>query len=327
MTTTGTSGILPKAASGKIAAGKPRQERIDELHAKLEERLRGVTGESEQEIVKEPRTLGAGIPRPNGDLYYPRLIGDAKDVDVLRQLRDASIYVLLSGPPGGGKSSLAEAAFGTEIHYVMGNENTAVESFQGGWTSDGPGTWRWSDGPLTTAMKCGEVLFIDDATLIHPNVMASVYSAIDGRREIILADHVTDGRQEVVTAADGFYVIAAHNPGTPGAILAEALASRFTFQLDVGTDLDLAASLGVPARFVKLARNLATAKDNDSVFWVPQMRELLAARDICALFGEKIAAQNLAGLAPLESRDVVIDTIARIFAIDGLTPLSLGEQA
>jgi hypothetical protein len=40
---------------------------------------------------------------------------------------------------------------------------------------------------------------------------------------------------ETITAADGFYVVAGHNPGVHGAILTEALSSRFTFQFEVAT--------------------------------------------------------------------------------------------
>jgi hypothetical protein len=63
---------------------------------------------------------------------------------------------------------------------------------------------------------------------------------MDGRREVIVKAH----KGETVTAADGFYVLAGHNPGVHGAVLTEALSSRFTFQFDVATDYDLARALG-----------------------------------------------------------------------------------
>ena len=41
-----------------------------------------------------------------------------------------------------------------------------------------------------------------------------------------------------------------HNPGVHGAILTEALASRFDVHIEVTTDWDLARHLGVPAAAV-----------------------------------------------------------------------------
>ena len=72
-------------------------------------------------------------------------------------------------------------------------------------------------------MTEGRVLLIDDATLISPQVLAVAYPAMDGRREIIVKAH----KGETITAADGFYVIGGHNPGVHGAVLTEALSSRF----------------------------------------------------------------------------------------------------
>ena len=55
---------------------------------------------------------------------------------------------------------------------------------------------------------------------------------------------------EAITAADGFYVVAGHNPGVHGAVLTEALSSCFTFQFDVATDYELARSLGIDSRAI-----------------------------------------------------------------------------
>jgi nitric oxide reductase NorQ protein len=55
---------------------------------------------------------------------------------------------------------------------------------------------------------------------------------MDGRGVITIPAH----RNERVQAAGGFYVIAGHNPGVHGAILTEALASRFEVHIEVTTD-------------------------------------------------------------------------------------------
>ena len=95
---------------------------------------------------------------------------------------------------------------------------------------------------------------------------------MDGRGVITIAAH----RHENVHAADGFYVAAAHNPGVHGAILTEALSSRFSVHIEVTTDFDLARHLGVPAAAVNAAIALNTELAAGDVDWAPQLRELLA---------------------------------------------------
>lgn len=53
---------------------------------------------------------------------------------------------------------------------------------------------------------------------------------------------------ETITAASGFYVIAGHNPGVHGAILTEALASRFSVQIQVGSFSGLRSDLVAEVR-------------------------------------------------------------------------------
>ncbi|MBV9204079.1 MAG: AAA family ATPase [Actinobacteria bacterium] len=175
--------------------------------------------------------------------------------------------------------------------------------------------------PLIRAMLEGRVLFIDDATLISPAVLAVCYSVMDGRREVIVKAH----KGETIKAERGFYVVAGHNPGVHGAILTEALSSRFAVQVKVSTDYDLARSLGIDSRAITAARNLTTRQANGEIGWAPQLGELLAFAKITTILGLDAAIANLAGVAPAEDRDVVAATLARTFG-KTVTPLALGRQ-
>jgi nitric oxide reductase NorQ protein len=261
------------------------------------------------------------IRRPNGETYRPRALGDHADVAALRKLREEGIYAMLYGPPGTGKTSLVEAAFPDQL-TVAGNGDTAVEDFTVSWTQAGDGTFKPVLGPLPIAMEEGRPLFIDDATLISPKVLAVVYPAMDGRRQIKV---VTDDGERTVTATDGFYVVAGHNPGAPGAILSEALASRFAVQIEVGTDYDLARSLKVSTQAIKVAKNLAAKQSSGEVGWAPQLRELLAFQRIVGALGEDVAVANLVGIAPEEDRDVVAAVVRDVFG-RSVTRLTLGKQ-
>ncbi|MBA0049776.1 AAA family ATPase [Streptomyces sp. AJS327] len=267
-------------------------------------------------------TLGASGPieRPNGTKYHPRQLAHLPDVEVLSRLRDANVPVVLYGPPGTGKTSLVEAAF-PDLITVAGDGDTEVADLVGEYTQRDDGSYEFIYGPLVVAMKEGRALLIDDATLISPKVLAALYPAMDGRRQIQLK--ALGG--EVVTAADGFYVTAGHNPGVHGAVMTEALASRFSVQIQVGSDYDLAIALGVSRAAVRIARNLARRADADEVGWAPQLRELLAHAKIEKLLGSEAAFANLVGIAPPEDRDVVSEVIEKVIG-SSVTPLSLGRQ-
>ena len=260
------------------------------------------------------------VTRPGGQVYRPRVLAGMADVEALRTLRAEGVPSLLAGPPGTGKTSLVEAAF-PDLITVAGDGDTTVGDFVGEYTQKPDGTYEFIYGPLIRAMQEGRVLFIDDATLISPAVLAVCYPAMDGRREVTVKAH----KGETVTAADGFYVVAGHNPGVHGAVLTEALSSRFTFQFEVATDFELARSLGIDSRAITAARNLATRQANGETGWAPQLRELLAFAKVTKIFGLDTALANLAGVAPAEDRDVVADTLAKTFG-KAVAPLALGRQ-
>ncbi|MFC8708918.1 MULTISPECIES: AAA family ATPase [unclassified Streptomyces] len=267
-----------------------------------------------------PKQAGP-IRRAGGQLYHPRELADLPDVEALNRLRDADVPVLLYGPPGTGKTSLVEAAF-PDLLTVAGDGDTTVGDLIGEYTQDDGGNYVFQYGPLVTAMTEGRALLIDDATLISPKVLAALYPAMDGRRQIQVKAH----KGETIKAEPGFYVVAGHNPGVHGAVLTEALASRFSVQIQVGTDYDLALALRVDARVVRIAQNLARQVELGELGWAPQLRELLSYQKTQAVLGAKAALANLVGIAPVEDRDAVAEVVRKVAGVKQVAPLVLGRQ-
>jgi len=247
--------------------------------------------------------------RPNGDEYYTRKWGEHDDVEVLRKAREAMQFVLLYGAPGCGKTALVEAAFDNVI-TLLGSGDTEVADLVGGYVQTPSGGFAWEDGPLLRAASEGKPFLIDEIGLIDPKVLSIVYGLMDGRREYNVTANPERG---TVHAADGFYVIAATNPNAPGVRLSEALLSRFTIQVEMTTDWGLARKLGVPTQIVTAAQNLSKKQQSSEVSWAPQMRELLAFRDLSTMFGTKFAIANLLAAAPEMDRPVVADVFTRVF--------------
>jgi hypothetical protein len=269
-------------------------------------------------VAEEPVT--GPVARPNGQMYHPRLLSGLPDVTALRKLRAAGVPALLYGPPGTGKTSVVEAAFG-DLVTVAGDADTTVADLVGEYTQTPDGRYVFVHGPLIVAMREGRPLFIDDATLIPPTVLAVVYPAMDGRRQIVIKANAG----EVVNAAEGFYVVAGHNPGVHGAILTDALSSRFSAQIQVTTDYDLADQLSVDPRAVQVARNLATKHKAGEIGWAPQLRELIAYQRIADVLGPLAAAGNLVGIAPEPDRDTVASVVRSAFGRE-VTALTLGAR-
>jgi nitric oxide reductase NorQ protein len=278
---------------------------------------------SEQEQPATPDGLAAGT-------YRRRLIGDMPDTEALQALRDAGVFVMLYGPPGGGKSRVVQEAFPDRIEFC-GDGDTTYDDLVGSWTpSEQHGTYIWADGPLVTAMREGKPFFFDDCALVSPKVAAVLYPVLDGRAELTVKTHMSqkaDGTHhpETVTAQPGFWCVAAWNPGTHGSVLSEALASRFAVHIQVETDYDVALRMGLDKRLIHVARNLRTTQDSGAG-WVPQMRELLAFAATAAVLGEKAAIANLLGQCPKEDQPALKGVLAGSFGAGG-DVLAAGKAA
>lgn len=219
------------------------------------------------------------VRRPNGDVYLPRAVAGTTDLALLRSLREAtpSIPVLLAGPPGTGKTAAAEAHAvncGVGCYTVNGHADTEVADLVGRYVPQPGGGYRWVDGPLVKAMREGAILFLDDVTLISPGVLSRIYPVLDGRGRIFVEEH----EGEEVVAAAGFHCVGAHNPGVTGAVLVSPLASRFTVQIEVFTDYQLAIDLGVQRPAVKVAQAMADRRDAGEGMWAPELLQLAAVR-------------------------------------------------
>jgi len=260
--------------------------------------------------------------RPNGSVYHSRLWGDHRDVETLRKAREATtksvlekvgspMFPLLYGAPGCGKTALVEASFGDEVITLLGNGDVEASDLIGSYVQTPSGNFEWIDGGLVRAMENGWVYFIDEVGLIDPKVLALLYGAIDGRREVIVTSNPERG---VIKSHPNFFVVSATNPNAPGVRLSEALLSRFTLQVEMTTDWNLARKLGVPTLLVTASQNIyRKVIAGEGVTWSPQMRELLAFRDIAKTFGTSFALQNLIASAPEMDRPIVADILSRAF--------------
>ena len=251
--------------------------------------------------------------RPNGERYFPRIItidGTTwRDVDFVTASYNDGLPVLLYGPPGTGKTAMFDAAL-PGLVTLQGNVETEVADFIGSWVQRPDGSYAWVDGPLIYAMENGLPFLIDEVAIIDPRVLTVVYGTMDGRGQLVVTANPDRG---IIQAKPGFIIYGAFNPDVPGALVSDALLSRFMVHAEVGTDWTLAKTLGVPPTLIQVARNLNLKWKNGQVTAAPQLRELLTYLKVARTFGEAFALNNFVGQCHPEDRDVVIEAVAAVF--------------
>ncbi len=160
----------------------------------------------------------------NAAVPYYRSIG--REREVLLAAAEAGLPVLLKGPTGCGKTRFVEAMAATlerPLVTIVCNEETSAVDLCGRHLVIG-GDTVWQDGPAVRAAREGAVLYLDEIAEARADVLTVVHPLTDHRRQLFL-----DRRNEVVTAAPGFLLIASYNPGYQSALKEMKPSTRHRF--------------------------------------------------------------------------------------------------
>ena len=139
--------------------------------------------------------------------YYEAI---GKEVEVFNHSYQQKLPLLLKGPTGTGKSRFIEYmahSFDKELITVSCHEETSSTDLIGRYIIKGAET-VWLDGPLTTAVKTGVILYLDEIAEARPDVLVAIHSLTDHRRELFI-----DKLGLVVKAHENFMLVASFNPG------------------------------------------------------------------------------------------------------------------
>jgi MoxR-like ATPase len=186
---------------------------------------------------KDRARVAALIPDPRiADIYTPRYPFGMHEFDLFDQARDLRHNILLAGPTGSAKTTVARAyaaARGLPFVSVEFNGGMDVATVLGHTTITDTGGVEWVDGEVTLVARYGGIDLLDECNMAPPRFAAAFHGALDDRRRMTLVDHA-----ETVRLHRDCLNIGAYNDtdyyGTTA--LNQAFNDRFAIQLQWGYD-------------------------------------------------------------------------------------------
>lgn len=140
----------------------------------------------------------------------PFYVPIGKEIEVFNQAFQNKLPLLLKGPTGSGKSRFIEYmahSLGKELITISCHEETSSTDLIGRFLIKGAET-VWIDGPLTTAVKSGAILYLDEVAEARPDVIVAIHSLTDHRRLLFI-----DKLGVTIQSHDDFMLVASYNPG------------------------------------------------------------------------------------------------------------------
>lgn len=122
----------------------------------------------------------------------------------------ARLPLMLKGPTGCGKTRFVEymaAKLGRKLITVACNEDTTATDLLGRHLLIG-GETKWTDGPVTRAVREGAILYLDEVAEARADAIVVIHSLTDHRRELFL-----DRTGETLHAPPEFMLVVSYNPG------------------------------------------------------------------------------------------------------------------
>jgi len=154
------------------------------------------------------------------------------EVQVFQTAYDAQLPVILKGPTGCGKTRfVAHMAHRLKrpLVTVACHEDLTASDLVGRFLIQGDET-VWCDGPLTTAVRHGGIVYLDEVVEARNDTLVVIHPLTDDRRLLPI-----DKLGTILQAPPGFMLVISYNPGYQSVLkeLKQSTRQRFV-SLDFG---------------------------------------------------------------------------------------------
>jgi nitric oxide reductase NorQ protein len=133
-----------------------------------------------------------------------------REVELFEAAYARRMPIILKGPTGCGKTRFIEYMawrLRKPLIAIACNEDLSASDLVGRFLLDANGT-VWHDGPLTTAVRCGAICYLDEVVEARADTTVVIHPLADHRRALPL-----DRRGELVLAHADFQLVMSYNPG------------------------------------------------------------------------------------------------------------------
>lgn len=263
--------------------------------------------------VKAPDLSDLLLPDWFADDYISREYSGESDLGIIDTAKQMGHNVLLYGPTGPGKTSLA-MAYAASQNMPFGSIpcHGAIEerAFFGGLTSrpskGGGSEWFWQDGIVTQIVRYGGVLLLDEVNFLHPRIGAVLHPLLDKRRQITLLNN----GGETINAHKNLVVIAAYNPNYEGTRpLNEAFKNRFAFQLLMDYEPAIEEELITHSSLLVIATKLREAQKKGELETPISTNKLMEFEDIASELNFYFAVENFVQSFRMHEQAVVSEVM------------------
>jgi MoxR-like ATPase len=252
------------------------------------------------------------VPDPRfGAEYVSRRIDGVKDLDLLRYAKAAGSNTMLFGPTGPGKTSLVLAyAAEDKLPLATVQCHGAVDpaTFWGGLVID-PATGDlkgWEDSEVTSVIKHGGILYLDEVNFLPPKVAATLHALLDKRRQITILEK----GNEVIEAHPDLQIIVSYNPDYEGTKpLNAAFKNRFKIKVKFDYDPQVEAQLLCVPVMQEVATRLRQSHAKGDLETPTSTNMLIEFEELAVDLSYAFAVSNFLNAYAEEERTAVAEVI------------------
>lgn len=229
----------------------------------------------------------AKVPdRKWADTYISRkLEGGISEFELFDSAMTNHENILIRGHAGSGKtmSVLAYAsARGLRYYNVSSNVGLEPSHLFGSWIPTESGTFQWQDGAVTSVVRHGGVLLLNEIDFMPERITTILFSLLDDRRQIQLMEN----GGEIIEAHPELLIIGDHNPNYRGSRpMNQAWKDRFHHKVEYPYDKAIERKLIPSPTLLEIVDKLRVMADKGEIDTPISTRSLVAFVNNAKLLG------------------------------------------